>query len=75
MIKAISSAFGSHPETVGESYLEHSRFAARTGFVLIKAGAAALVHAVFPFWCETTASDTVIKLARSMAARRGVSLD
>ena len=75
MIKAISSAFGTHPATVGESYLEHCWFAARTGLVLLKAGGAALVHAIFPFWCETTASDTVIELARSMAARRGVSID
>lgn len=75
MIRSIASAFETHPATVGESYWEHFGFAGRTGIVLFKAAGAAIVHAVFPFWCEHTASETIIELHRTMTARRGLSDD
>jgi len=75
MIRAVVGAFATHPATVGESYWEHFGFAARTGFILMKAAGAALIHAVFPFLCEHTASNTIIELNRNMMARRGMSED
>jgi hypothetical protein len=61
-----------HPHSVGESYGEHCRFAASFGARMVVGGAAALVHAVLPFLCATTASRTVRELhdvLRRSAAR------
>ena len=61
--------FTRHPHEIGESYGEH--FAAATGFGLrmIWGGLACLVHAVFPFLCGTTGSDTTRKLSRRLNGR------
>ena len=70
MIKSIVHAFEDHPATVGESYWQHFAAAGRYGFLLSKAAGAAFVHAILPFLCERTASDTIIQLHREMTARR-----
>jgi hypothetical protein len=51
-----------HPHSVGESYGEHFRFAAGFGARMVVGGAAALVHAVLPCLCATTASRAVLAL-------------
>lgn len=51
--------FTKHPHSIGETYGQHLRFAAGIGGALVVAGAAALVHAVFPFWFERTASRAI----------------
>lgn len=71
MMKTIATAFIQHPAKVGESYWQHFAVAARFGVTLFKAAGAALVHALFPFLCEHTASDTIMALHREMSARRG----
>jgi hypothetical protein len=48
--------FTAHPASVGESYLQHLRFALRFGARMTAGGLAAVVHAVFPFCFVTTAS-------------------
>ncbi len=63
--------FIEHPSSVDETYLEHMWFAVSFAGLLFAAGAAALVHAVVPGLCKTTAS----RLIRKMYARieyRGV---
>lgn len=61
--------FLAHPATVDETYFQHMRFALGFAFWLITAGVAALVHAVFPALCETTASRILRKLTARMDAR------
>ncbi|MCF2871204.1 DUF6356 family protein [Octadecabacter sp. G9-8] len=61
--------FLAHPATVDETYFQHMRFAAGFAFWLMTAGFAALVHAVFPALCETTASRILRKLTDRMNAR------
>ena len=63
MAARIARMFTTHPETVGETYLGHMAFAAWFSSRLFLAGGAALLHAVFPFLCETTASRIVRELA------------
>ena len=63
MTARIARMFTTHPETVGETYLGHMAFAAWFSSRLFLAGGAALLHAVFPFLCETTASRIVRELA------------
>lgn len=61
--------FLAHPATVDETYFQHMRFALGFAFWLVVAGCAALVHAVFPALCETTASRILHKLTARMTAR------
>lgn len=62
MAARIARLFTAHPHTVGESYFEHMRFAFWFASRLLLAGAAALVHAVLPFLCQTTASRIIREL-------------
>ena len=67
----VRALFLDHPATVGESYSQHLRFAASFAFWLIVAGFAALVHAVVPALCETTASRILKRLHARISARHG----
>jgi len=58
-----------HLDEVGESYGEHFRHAASFGVKMILGGLACLVHAVCPFLCEKTGSETIRGLHRRMAPR------
>ena len=58
----LARLFLSHPQSVDESYLEHARFASGFAFQLALAAGAALVHAIFPFMFEKTASRIVARL-------------
>jgi hypothetical protein len=55
-------AFTRHPAAVGESYGEHWVFATGVGSRLILAGAACLLHGIFPFLFERTGSRAIIDL-------------
>ncbi len=48
--------FITHPRDVGESYLEHGRFACGFGAKMTLGGLAAMIHGVFPFLFQKTAS-------------------
>lgn len=67
--RPIAALFLDHPATVNETYLQHMRFALGFGFWLAVAAMAALVHAVVPALCETTASRILKRLTDRMAAR------
>jgi len=66
----LNRVFLAHPRTVGESYLEHSAFALRIAARLLLAGMAALVHAIVPCLCETTASRIILAMNADIVARR-----
>ena len=66
----LDRVFLAHPRTVNESYLQHSAFALRIGSRLLLAGTAALVHAVVPCLCETTASRIILARNADILARR-----
>jgi hypothetical protein len=70
MKKTIQAYFFDHPESVGESYLQHlskaSRFAAR----LVWAGLACLLHGLFPFLFVKTGSRIITQLHDSMVIHR-----
>lgn len=71
----IDKLFLAHPRTVGESYFEHLRVAGSFGVEMIAGGTKALVHAVLPTLCETSASDTIRKLHTIMVEKRGAKRD
>jgi hypothetical protein len=66
---SLKRLFIEHPEAVGESYFEHMGVALSFAGPLLAAGMAALVHAVLPFLCVTTASGTVKRLHARMMNR------
>jgi|SRR5688500_7939822 hypothetical protein len=66
----LDRVFLAHPRTVGESYLQHSAFALRIGSRLLLAGMAALVHAIVPCLCESTASRIILVMNAEIVARR-----
>ncbi len=73
MALTLHALFKDHPASVGEGYFEHMFFAGRAGLRLVGAGLAALVHAVFPFLCERTASNLIIAMHDDMVARRSTA--
>lgn len=54
--------FTEHPHSVNETYWQHMRFSFISAMRLLKAGIAAIIHAVFPFLCVYTASKLVAKM-------------
>ena len=52
----IRRLFLDHPASVGESYAEHATVAGSFGARMILGGVGAMLHAVFPFVCQTTGS-------------------
>lgn len=65
--------FSRHPRTVGETYGEHMGMAFSFGGELIAAGAACLVHGLFPFLFETTASRAVARLDKRMRREKPIA--
>lgn len=63
--------FQTHPASVGETYWGHMRFAVRFSAKLFQAGGAALLHAVVPPLCETTASRIIGELHSMCHHRNG----
>lgn len=61
--------FTAHPATVDETYWGHMRFALGFAFWLSVAACAAVIHAVIPALCETTASRILTRLNNRMVAR------
>ncbi|WP_332771401.1 DUF6356 family protein [Phenylobacterium sp.] len=66
-------AFNRHPSAVGETYVEHLGHAGGFGAEMVAAGLACLIHAVFPFWFERTASLCIQRLHAQMVARRRIT--
>ena len=64
----MTNPFTSHPASVGETYTQHLGFAFKFGAIMAVGGLAAMVHALFPFLCITTASRTLEQL-NAMRAR------
>ncbi len=62
--------FVDHPHTVDETYIEHFGVASSFGVAMIGGGLCALVHAVVPGWCITSASDTIQRLNTIMVDKR-----
>jgi hypothetical protein len=62
--------FTEHPESVGESYLQHLMAATTFGVRMVLGGLACLVHALLPFLFVRTGSNCVTDLHQRMVARQ-----
>jgi hypothetical protein len=65
----IATLFTDHPASVNETFLQHMHFALSFSFWLGVASMAALVHAIVPALCETTASRILKRLHAKIMAR------
>ena len=65
--------FTNHPSKVNETYFEHMKCAFKFFVKLQLLSFAALVHAIFPFWFQTTASRGVKKLNDCMKDRKPIN--
>lgn len=63
-------SFTEHPHKVGETYGEHFMVATRFGTAMLAGGLACMVHAVLPFLCTSTGSQTVKRLHDRMVVNR-----
>lgn len=68
-MQPLKSYLLSHPQSVGETYLQHMIFALGIAASLGLAAAAAAVHAVLPCLCERTASRKIERLHARMHNR------
>lgn len=65
----LAALFLDHPASVDETYFQHMRFAMGFAFWLGTAALAALVHALVPALCETTASRILKRLHARIQSR------
>ena len=62
--------FTKHPKDVNETYVEHMWCAIKFAVKLECLAFCALVHAIFPFWFEHTASNGIKELNDCMQKRK-----
>lgn len=65
--------FRSHPDSIGEGYFEHMRAALGYSATLTVAAAAALLHALVPCLCQTTARTKIESLHDKLQRRVSAS--
>ncbi len=66
----LSRLFRDHPESVGETYVEHMRAALGFSLTMTRAAACCVVHAFLPFLFTKTGSSAVEHLSRAMIRAR-----
>jgi len=62
--------FSEHPNSVGETYLQHFGVAMSFGARMVVAGLACMLHGILPFLFVTTGSSTVRHLHDKMITGR-----
>ena len=66
----IQRLFRDHPESVGETYLEHLFQASYFGGCMLIAGLACLIHALIPCLFKTTGRNVIADLHSKMVLHR-----
>ena len=67
---SIRRLFSDHPASVGETYLQHCRYALSFGGTMLRGAIACFLHAMFPWAHTRTGSNTVIRLHDRMVINR-----
>lgn len=62
--------FTDHPASVGETYFEHMGQAFSFAAAMAKGTLCCALHALFPFWCEKSASKIISGLNDRMVVNR-----
>ena len=61
--------FTEHPHSIGETYWQHFCHALVIGRLMLFGGIACVIHAIFPFVMEKTASNVLFNLMRFFVNR------
>ena len=67
--------FVAHPMAAGECYWRHLWFALQTGVQMIFYALCLILHGIFPFLCEKTASNYICNLYKTIEERRQKLID
>lgn len=62
--------FTEHPHSIGETYIEHFKFASRTGLAMVVAGFACISHAFVPAIFSKVATNTINRLSQQLQERK-----
>lgn len=65
----MKNIFTKHPNSIGETYFQHLRFASQFGITLMVGGMACLIHALFPFLFEKTGSNILLRSTHFFISR------
>ena len=66
----LSNLFKEHPDTVGETYMQHMGQAFSFGAAMFVCSIACLLHGFFPFLFVKTSSNVITKLHDRMVVNR-----
>ena len=66
----MNNFFMAHLKQVNESYIKHAKCALGLSLELISLSMALVIHAIFPFLFEHTASDHIHNIASKLKSRR-----
>lgn len=65
----MKNIFTKHPHSIGETYLQHFKFASCFGLNMLMGGFACLLHAIFPFIFQKTGSNLLLKMTHHFISR------
>lgn len=66
--------FRMHPQSIGETYVQHLLEAAYCGLIMLFSGVICIIHAIFPFLFITTASKRIVYLVQRFESRHNKRL-
>ena len=66
----MKNLFTKHLCTIGETYFQHFKFAAKFGSLMVIGGLACILHAIFPFIFENTGSNFLLKMMTNFINRQ-----
>ena len=66
----LENLFTDHPQSLGETYLQHQQHALTFGATMVVAGIACMVHTLVPALFESTGSRVVTRLYNRMVINR-----
>lgn len=65
----MKNIFTKHPHSIGETYLQHFKFASCFGLTMLMGGSACILHAIFPFIFQKTGSNLLLKMTHHFISR------
>ncbi|HLX55172.1 MAG TPA: DUF6356 family protein [Aquella sp.] len=65
----MKNIFTEHPHSVGETYWQHAKFAGLFAGSMLAGGIACLLHAIFPFLFQKTASNFLLTMMHTFVER------
>ncbi|OGT42558.1 MAG: hypothetical protein A3F42_00700 [Gammaproteobacteria bacterium RIFCSPHIGHO2_12_FULL_37_34] len=66
----MKNIFTLHPDSLGETYFQHFKFAFKFGVYMLIGGLACIVHAIFPFVFEKAASNFLLTMTIDFIRRQ-----